>query len=171
MNKKQEWIFIAELARRIGRHYTRVHPKIKQAIERGEINTKNNKIDYQQAKDWWSAHTQTKHIPYRHRGKAGTSDSSSVNGIPDLRESQARKEAAIARIKELEAKEREGSVIDKAAAEKAFFKIGRQVRDILLAIPARLSGPLAVETDQRRIREVLEAEIMKGLREFQEMKV
>ena len=171
MNKQKEWITIAELARRIERHYTRVHPKIKGAIERGEIKTKNGKIEYHATKAWWDAHTQTKHTPYRHRGKMGTSTSLSANGIPEIHQSQARKEAAMADLKELEAAEKRGKLIEKAKVIKTVFQCGRQVRDIFRAIPRRVSGVLATETDQRAIQTLLEEEIEKGLQVFEEVKL
>ena len=51
---------------------------------------------------------------------------------PQLRESQARKEEALARIKEIEAQEKEESVVSKEAVNKANFKYARQARDAML---------------------------------------
>lgn len=82
-----------------------------------------------------------------------------------------RKEKAIAELKELEVAQKRGELLEKAKVVKTVFQVGRQVRDIFLAIPRRLAGTLAVETDQRTIQVLLEQEIENALQVFEEVKL
>ena len=75
------------------------------------------------------------------------------------------------KLKELEIKEKEGLVIDRILARRTVFACTRQARDILMAIPARTSGVLAVETNQRHVQTLLEAEILRVLEVLEGVKL
>ena len=150
-------------------------------LQKANLQIKNGKIDYDQAKCWWDATIQKKHrnkkYQLRDQGQNKRSEAphrlplGSNEPIPSTADSISRKEAAVARIKELEAQEKEGELINKQVVIKTVFQVGRQARDIFLAIPRRVSGTLAMETDQRLIQQMLEEEIERGLTMFEKLKL
>jgi phage terminase Nu1 subunit (DNA packaging protein) len=67
------------------------------------------------------------------------------------------------RIAELKRREREGELVNRREVEEAAFTCGRNIRDALMNIPARLSTLFAAETDPRVIHQALEDELRKVL--------
>ena len=76
-----------------------------------------------------------------------------------LLDAKRRKETALASLKELTLKERQGSLVSRSAVEKEWFKIGRSIRDNLMNIPDRVSGQCASLRDQDKIHSLLTQEI------------
>ena len=73
---------------------------------------------------------------------------SNDSDIRPLAESMARKEQALARLREIEVETKEGTVVDiefVSSAEAATF---RRIRDVLLSIPGRVTG--CVDAKDRR---------------------
>lgn len=97
----------------------------------------------------------------------GSSDGASDN--PVLAQSQARKELFRAKLVELEYEERMGTLVLKSATEAEAFRLARQVRDAILNVPSRLAGILAAEMDQRKVHDLLEAELRQALEGFAEI--
>jgi phage terminase Nu1 subunit (DNA packaging protein) len=64
---------------------------------------------------------------------------------------------------ELKNKELEGELVSVEEVNRELFSKGRQIRDTILSIPARLSAGLVVETDQHRIEMTLVDELNKAL--------
>ena len=96
------------------------------------------------------------------RGDESNGDDASSSD-PILAESQRRKEEFRAKLVELDYEERVGTLVRKDLIEETAFRVGRLVRDGLLNIPSRLAGILAAETDQRKVHDLLEAEIRQVL--------
>jgi phage terminase Nu1 subunit (DNA packaging protein) len=67
------------------------------------------------------------------------------------------------RIAELNRREREGELLERCQVEEAAFTCGRNIRDALMNIPARVSTLFAAETDPRVIHQALEDEFRKAL--------
>jgi len=82
---------------------------------------------------------------------------------PAFAEIQRKKEHYRAEIARLDFEERVGHLVERAALEAEAFRIGRLVRDAVLNVPARLAGILAAESDQRRVHDLLEAELRQSL--------
>lgn len=84
-------------------------------------------------------------------------------------ESQARKEAALAEMAELELRQKKGELVDIGEVEDLWFTLGRQIRDGLEAIPARILERILSEVgevgrqQQAAIRVILEVEIKQVL--------
>ena len=74
-------------------------------------------------------------------------------------EARARKETALAGLRELQLRQRQGELVLRSAVEMAVFASNRRVRDQLLNIPSRTSGILAAETNQHTIHAILAKEI------------
>ena len=59
-----------------------------------------------------------------------------------LAEAQRRKETALAELRECDARERRGELVERAAVSREWFRLARQVRDGILNLPDRLAGVL-----------------------------
>lgn len=73
-----------------------------------------------------------------------------------------------AKLRRLDYETRSGKLIPTDEVKAKWFVIARQIRDRLLAIPAKLSPQLAAMGEAREVRELLEAEITAILRALQE---
>jgi phage terminase Nu1 subunit (DNA packaging protein) len=82
---------------------------------------------------------------------------------PKFIHSQARREEFKANITELEYLRQIGQLIPVEEVKTEWFRLSRLVRDGMLNIPARIADQLAAETDQRKIHDLLEAEIYQAL--------
>lgn len=82
---------------------------------------------------------------------------------PKFIESQARREMFKANLTELEYLEQVGKLIPAEEVDREWFELARLVRDTMLNIPARIADQLAHETDQRKVQDLLEAEIYQAL--------
>ena len=78
-------------------------------------------------------------------------------------EARARKEAALAGLRELQLKQRQGELVEQSKVDSDWFKIGRQTRDGLFNIPDRVCAICASETDQFKIHTLLTTEITQAL--------
>ena len=76
-----------------------------------------------------------------------------------LTKEKIRTQRATADIKEMEAKEKAGKLIDVEVVKKQAFTAGRNVREAFQNLPARISAELACETDPHRVESKLENEI------------
>ena len=73
-----------------------------------------------------------------------------------------------AKLRRLDYETRSGKLISADEVKAKWFVLGRQIRDKLLAIPAKLSPQLAALGDAREVRELLDAEIAAILRALQD---
>jgi len=83
-------------------------------------------------------------------------------------EARRRKEVALARIREMEADERAGKLIQAEAVRDAWVKILSAVKAAVLRLPDKLAPTLAAVSDAREARAILAAEceaILKALHE------
>jgi len=89
--------------------------------------------------------------------------------LPSRAQSQARKEAALARMAELDLQVKQGTLVEIEEVEAKWFTRGRQIRDAMEAIPARVIERLVAEIgevgrqQQASIRLILEGEIKVAL--------
>jgi phage terminase Nu1 subunit (DNA packaging protein) len=90
------------------------------------------------------------------KGKAGKDGTT-------LYEQQRRRTAALAQREELRNAQTEKRLVSREAVERAWFTQGRQVRDALENIPARLAGLLAAEKNQDKCFALLQKEIRQAL--------
>ncbi len=78
-------------------------------------------------------------------------------------DAQRRKENALADLREMEVSRKRGELVERKQVEGEAFKTGRLVRDSILALPDRLSGVLAAETDQGKVHLLLTKELRQAL--------
>ena len=93
------------------------------------------------------------------------------SGEKTLAAAQIMKENALADLRELELGRKKGELIERAKVEKDAFRIGRTVRDALLALPDRLSGVLAAKSSQQKIHAVLTKEFRQCLEALSNTKI
>lgn len=88
----------------------------------------------------------------------------SEDQIPDLNESRARREHYQAEKARLEALQGRGELVPAQEVKAEAARLAKQVRDLLLMIPARTAGKIATMQDQEQIRSYLMDEIETALR-------
>ena len=85
-------------------------------------------------------------------------------GPSSYSEARARKEAALAELRELQLRQKKGELVTRESVQKATFASRRRARDQFQNLPARYSGLFAAESSQEKIfitmskaiREILE---------------
>ncbi|QQR68399.1 MAG: hypothetical protein IPI58_05955 [Alphaproteobacteria bacterium] len=82
-----------------------------------------------------------------------------IVGGPSYAQSRAIKEAYNARLAKLEYEEKSGALVRTDAVKVAWFNTLRVLRDRALNLPDRLAPLLAAETDPRRVRDLLDAQL------------
>jgi len=97
--------------------------------------------------------------------QAGAASASRASGKAGLeqdagyRTAATRERLAKARIAELELAELAGALVRRDDVERLVFALARMAMDKMLAIPERLGGQLAVETDVAQCEKLLEGEL------------
>jgi hypothetical protein len=90
-------------------------------------------------------------------------------GDPDyltIDEAERRAMVCKAREAELRIQQIEGTLVERSAVEKAVFESTRRVRDGVQNVAARISGLVAVESDQARCFAILQQELTQVLQEL-----
>lgn len=90
---------------------------------------------------------------------------SSGGAVVSYAASRARKEAALAGLRELQLQQRRGELVELIVVQNDFFRFARNARDRMQNLPARLSGILAASSDQEEIFQLLTREIDQALEE------
>jgi phage terminase Nu1 subunit (DNA packaging protein) len=143
-------------------------------IVRGE----NGKIHATEADAAWAASTGAQNgslaksqaagvvVPIR-PGATGTGTTGHPHTDAEEEESYAeartRKEVATANLKELEAAEKRGDLVDAHAAARQFRSMTSAARDRIMSIPQRIAGRLAGITDENEVLVLLDDELRDAL--------
>ena len=77
--------------------------------------------------------------------------------------SEARRKAAVARLRELEAAEAEGRLVDYEAGKRAWFELCREIRDRILAVPDRVAPLVMAAADAEDARRIVDDELRSAL--------
>ena len=145
-----------------GRHRGVSQQAVSKAVRSGRIPTTHGKIDPVAADLAWEAYTDLTKPRNSVIGNpaAGGDAGSKPTEARKWAAAHARREAALARIAELDHKARAGESVSRKDAQRIGFEAAREARDALLAIPDRISPILAGLTDAAEIHRVLSAEIV-----------
>lgn len=73
-----------------------------------------------------------------------------------------------ARLRKLEFETKSGKFLPSNEVKVKWYTVARQIRDKLLALPAKLAPQLAALSDAREVRDLLDAEIVAILKAIQE---
>lgn len=82
---------------------------------------------------------------------------------PVYAEHQAKRELYRAELTRLEFEERIGRLIQAEAVAAEWFRLTRIVKDAVMNVPSRLAGVLASVNDERKVHDLLEAELRQTL--------
>jgi len=91
--------------------------------------------------------------------------------VISLDEARRRKVTAEAELAELELEKERGEVVDIAETEKAWTDVLMNVRAKMLAMPTTLAAQIAVETDQKIIKELLTNSVENALMELSSIEI
>ncbi len=135
-------------------------------VKKGTITLVNGKIDPESAKrelvkkmDLTHGKTRINLLSTKEEKQKRVTQENKV----DFNSSKAQRESYRAKLAELEYNEKAGTFINAKEVRDVNESIYRIFRDRLLNIPTRLSGTLAAEEDQKRVHDILEAEIKKAI--------
>lgn len=167
--------------RAYARHRGVSHTAVNLAVKAGRIPTVDGKIDPIVADAAWTQNTdQSKPRNSvtgdpKHRRRRGeppapassagttTSGASTEGGAPPAGpsyvQSRALREAFMARLTKLEYEEKLGKLVSADEVRVATFNAARKARDMLLALPDRLSPILAAIEDPREVHQLLATEL------------
>lgn len=128
--------------------------RVYQLIHRGKLTTINGKIDPEKADKEWAAYDQSLGRSGRKKKHAGRSP---------MQDAILRKELAKAEIEEMKAAQLRGELVSAAEVKSTVYSLAATVRNALLRIPKRISSQVAAESDQHKVRTILEGEIAQAL--------
>ncbi|MDD3030621.1 MAG: hypothetical protein PHS57_10180 [Alphaproteobacteria bacterium] len=135
------------------RHRGVSHVAVLKAIKAGRIvKEADGTIDPVKADAAWDKNTN----PAQQRSDGDPPQT--ING-PSYAQSRAIREAYNARLAKLEYEEKSGSLVRTDSVKVAWFNVLRVLRDRVLSAPDRLAPIVAVETDPKRVRELMDAEL------------
>lgn len=97
----------------------------------------------------------------RHKGAAGESAAGGVSsGFTAVR---TKREEQLVRLAEIEVRKKSGQLIEVSRVHDQVKSAGVMIRESLLAIPERLAAVVAAESDEQKIRQLMDAEIRHAL--------
>ncbi|GJL55839.1 MAG: hypothetical protein NPIRA02_29710 [Nitrospirales bacterium] len=127
---------------------------------------KKRELNLDEAAKWYEERSQQS----RRKRKADEQlDPRMLNKTPSYLESQAKKEAAIARIKEMEADEKAEKLFDLQAGIKIVSQLATAVKEALVSMDERLPSKLATLNDKRKIKQLLKEEHAKSLKSLEDI--
>ena len=130
---------------------------VSKALKTGRISVgPSGRIDPVEADRDWAANTAARVTPPE-AGKPRREPPDAA--VPGYSASRARREAANAELAELERDRLRGLLVDADQVRNDAFMVARTTRNMLQAIPARVSAILAGETDEKKIYRMLEEAI------------
>jgi hypothetical protein len=145
---------------------------VKKALRDRRISrNRHGKIDPEVADREWALNTdpaqqrdteQAQEAPQGRQVGPRERDASAV-GVPSYSQSRAIKEAYQARISKLQFEEMTGKLVSSDAVKVEAFRRARMTRDQILSVPDRVAPVIAAESDERKVREILDTELRNAL--------
>jgi hypothetical protein len=167
----------SELARIRGVTPAAITHAIRSGRIRDAVVTRNGKeyIDHDLAMELWERNTINDDPPPPRRPAAvpdaadrdelrAIIDAIPDDEIPDINDSRKRRIYYQAEKEKHDALQRRGELVPITEVRREASRLGRQVRDLLLIIPARNAAKLCTMQDQEDIRLLLQVEIESALR-------
>ena len=166
----QELITQAELARRLG--VTRQY--INKLVRDGKIQKVGKKIDYESACESIKMITDPARSKISEDKKEESVETpmpaknSGGKRPPTFAEAKTMKEIYSAKLAKLKYEEEAQILIKKSDIYEKAHIVGRNIKQVLLSLPARVMEQLAVETDPRKVNQILEKEVRDSLSSLEE---
>ena len=163
----QELITQSELARRLGvsRQY------IYKLVKSGKIKKVGKKVDYESACEsikMISDPARSKLSDKAEDVELSIDDGSDDKRNPTFAEAKTMKEIYSAKLAKLKYEEEAEILINKSQIYEKAHLVGRNIKQVLLSLPARVMEQLAVENDPRVINTILEKEVRDSLSSLEE---
>jgi len=168
--------------RAYARHRNVTPAAVRKAIKSGRITSLDGKVDPAVADRDWAKNTDESKPRNSVSGTPGTLRASpapaAANGRSALpwktaqpstggySTARAVRESFEARLKELDYKARTGELISRDEARAVVYAMNRRARDLLLAIPDRVSAVIAAMTDAAEIHKLLTEEFRRVCEEL-----
>ncbi|MEO5332843.1 MAG: hypothetical protein H7839_12535 [Magnetococcus sp. YQC-5] len=153
--------------REYGRHRNVSHVAVIKAVQDGRIKKDSSgKIDSDLADLAWNENTD----PTKQRKQETTArppGSQLDPQHPSVATSRAKEAALKVKLLEMEFEQKSGELVSLKTVTKEAFECGRRVRDMMEAIPVRVSAILVAMTDRREIETLLAKEISNALADLQ----
>ncbi|MFH0730749.1 MAG: hypothetical protein V2B19_30940 [Pseudomonadota bacterium] len=163
-------VLASELAKDVGVSSARIRALIGRGIlddaiiERPFLRTGPYKLDLIKARDCLNKYLSVKQESNIRAGRSGSVRSSKLLSDRDkLLRAQIRKELATAKIRENELATAEGKLVNFEDMKREIFSGSRMVRDAIMNIPDRVAAIIAAETDEHKVRLLLDREIRQSL--------
>jgi len=139
---------------------------VSKLVKEGRVITQNGKID-QEVSDILleSAPRVVKRGKGRPVAEIPNEDARNA-GIMDFAEQRARHTKYKAELAKLKLEEEQGQLVRRADVENQAYECAHKTRGRILGVVDRLSGILAAETDEIKIREILDKELRAALEEL-----
>lgn len=142
-----EWIKTTEAQKRLGISRN----SFAEFKKKGYFLVKDGKVDFEKVKPAYEA---------IRKAKSQTEETLQTGAdVIGYHKAKAVKTAYEAKLKELEYKELDGTLMNVEKAQQAVFGAVRQLRNSFLALPDRLAAVLAPETDKAKIHDILSREV------------
>lgn len=165
---KKVWGTYSEVAKEMGFTRQWVHAKLMHSPVK---RNKKGLIQKDEAIKFIKENTMVQKGPQQkalHHG--GDGNGTSRNGsTPNYHESNARKEAALAELKEMEVAQKKGQLFDLQEGIKIVSKLAASVKDALASMDERLPAKLATMKEKRDIKAILKAEHAKALKTLEKV--
>jgi hypothetical protein len=146
---------------------------VQKAIQTGRITpTAGGKINPDQADAAWEQNTAPRPVaaarhrispPPPRRLSGSTVPDPALSGGGNYLVARGVREGFLARLAKIQYEEKLGKLISRDEVQVERFNTNRIIRDGVLNIPDRVSAQLAAETDEKRVHEILTAEIRNAL--------
>lgn len=133
----------------------------KAALEKAADEFLSTEDDSEPEEDEGEEGTEGEEAPTKRIAPEGVEKQAGIR--KSLDQARAIKESYRAELARLEYEEQAGKLVSVESVREEAFKLARSVRDSLLALPDRLAGELAGETNQFKIHQRLNEEIRRAL--------
>lgn len=162
----------AEFAKKLGVSKQRVTKGIESGLLKNSVKVTNKgqrkfyEIDLERGLKEWADNID----PSKQRDQEKQNETRAMNGgdggPSHYQRAKAVKEHFGAQLARLEYEEKAGKLVPAAQVKAEAFKVARNVRDVLMGLPERVSAELAHMTEPRQISIYLRAQIAEALKDL-----
>ncbi len=152
----------AEYARRRGVS----RAAVSKAVDTKRITLINGMIDVEVADIQWSRNTHPEQAARANSGKGRGEPDAPDGEVIEYWAMKARREKAETLKVEMQLAEMSGRLVSRDKVESAAYQAGRLLRDMILSVPGKLAGELAVVSDPLKVEIRMREELRKVLSEI-----
>ena len=139
---------------------------VKKAVDSKRITLIDGKIDPEVADIQWTRNTHPEQAARANSGKGRNEPEGPAGETSEYWLIKIRRERAEALKIEMQLEEMCGKLVERAKVEAAAYQVGRLLRDMILSVPGKLAGELAVVTEPLLVESRMREELRKVLNEI-----